>query len=67
MTNTEKQIVAILDGPALVGGVPFRLIQFADGSGQVQSWRNQRGWVPGGCTLKELALATPCDNPEGAR
>ena len=44
MTNTERQIVAVIDGPGLVGGVPRRLVEFAEGSGQVQSWR-QPTWV----------------------
>ena len=64
-SKSEKSFT-VLDGPALVGGVPRRLIQFADSRGRVESFVDGT-WVPGGCTLKELTLATPCADPEGAR
>ena len=55
-------------GPVLLTAGRCGVVQFADGSGQAQRRRSQSGhWLPGGCTLKELALATPCADPEGAR
>ena len=42
----------------LVDGAPTRMIEFADGSGRVESFVNG-AWVPGGCTLKEFAMGTP--------
>jgi hypothetical protein len=50
----------------LVGGVPCRLIQFADGSGRVESLVNG-AWGRSICTLKEFAMGTPVANSEGAR
>jgi hypothetical protein len=44
----------------LVGGVPCRLIEFADGSGKVESFVNG-AWGPAVCTLKEFAMGTPAD------
>ena len=41
--NTEKQIVAVVVPPCSVDGVPRRLVEFADGSGAVQSWRRALG------------------------
>ena len=66
MTNTEKQIVAVVGGTVLVDGIPRRLAEFADGSGQVQSWRNGH-WVPGGCDVKDVLMGTNCDSPGAAR
>ena len=66
MTNTENPVVSVTVPPCSVDGVPRRLVEFADGSGQVQSWRNGH-WVPGGCDVKDVLMGTNCDNPETAR
>jgi hypothetical protein len=60
--TTERQVVAVTVEPCLVDGIPRRLVEFADGSGAVQSWRGSE-WMPGGCSVKDVLMATPCADP----
>ena len=61
--NSENPVVSVIGSCVLVGGVAHRLVEFADGSGRVESFVNG-AWVPGGCTVKELLMGTPCADPE---
>jgi hypothetical protein len=61
--NTEKQIVRVVVPPCSVDGVPRRLVEFDDGSGAVQSWRQGR-WEPGGCSVKDVLMGSHTYDPE---
>jgi hypothetical protein len=50
----------VIFGPSVVdSGVIARVVQRADGSGFVQTWRKGVGWVKGGAALDEFLLARP--------
>ena len=63
--NSENSVVRVAVGPVLVDGGPMRLVQFADGSGQVQSWV-YGNWKRGGGDVRDVLMGTPCNDPEGA-
>lgn len=63
--NSENPVVRVVTGPVMVEGAPSRAVELADGSGRVESWVNDR-WVPGGATWKEVAMGTPCADPEAS-
>lgn len=62
MTSTEKQIVRVALGPVLVDGGYMRLVEFADGSGQVQSLV-YGNWQQGGGDAKDVLTGTPAADP----
>jgi hypothetical protein len=41
----------------------MRLVELADRSGRVESWRHGR-WTPGGCDMKDVLTGTPIPDPE---
>ena len=65
--NLGNIVMRVVDGPVRVDGAPSRLVQLADGWGRVETWHPiQKRWKPGGATLHEVLLGTPCDDPEAA-
>lgn len=67
MTNTEKLTVTrVITPPSFVDGGICRVVELSDGGGRVESWIKGRGWVPGGATLKEVAMGSHAPDPEGA-
>jgi hypothetical protein len=61
--NTDNPVIRVVDGPVRVDGVPMRLVELADRSGRVESWRHGR-WTPGGCDMKDVLTGTPIPDPE---
>ena len=53
-----QTIAAILEGPGLTDeGAIGRVVKFADGTGEVQTYRIGQGWVMGGTDLGSLSTA----------
>ena len=66
--NLRNIVMRVDVGPVWVDGAPSRLVQLADGWGRVETWYPmQKRWKPGGATLHEVLLGTPCDDPEAIR
>jgi hypothetical protein len=61
--NSKNPVVSVIKPPRRVDGGICRVVELADGKGSVESWING-AWVPGGATLKEVAMGTPCADPE---
>jgi hypothetical protein len=49
-----------------IDGGAYRWIKFADGSGRVEAWTD-KGWEPGGASLREIADAPPVSPMFAAR
>ena len=57
-----QTIVAIIEGPGLTDeGAIGRVVKFADGTGEVQTYREGQGWVMGGTDLGSLSTAGGVD------
>jgi len=61
--NPKNQVVSVIKPPRRVNGGICRVVELGDGKDRVESWING-AWVPGGATLKEAAMGTPCADPE---
>lgn len=55
-----KKIKRLSDDPVNLGGRLGRIVEFEDGSAQVETWGGtSRGWVPGGTDVAEIMGAAP--------
>jgi len=61
--NSKNPVVSVIKPPCRVDEGICRVVELGDGKGRVESWINGT-WVPGGATLKEIAMGTPCADPE---
>jgi hypothetical protein len=55
-TKCEKRVIA---GPSRIDGRVSRVVEFADGSGRIESWKPGVGWVEGGASFDEFIMAAP--------
>ena len=52
-----KKIVRLVHAPSITEtGVIARIVQFEDGSGQVQTYGKRDGWQKGGTTIMSLVV-----------
>lgn len=59
-------LLKIIEPPSLMeGGAIARVVQFADGSGRVETWCGKE-WVPGGTKLSEFFTVRPASAIEMA-
>jgi hypothetical protein len=65
MNSESLTVVRVITPPCRVDGGVCRVVELSDGGGRVESWIKGRGWVPGGATLKEVAMGSPTADPEG--
>jgi hypothetical protein len=62
-TKSEKRVIA---GPSRIDGGVSRIVEFADGSGRIESWKPGVGWVgQGGCPARRWQHASPLGGSAG--
>ncbi len=63
-----KKIVAIIQGPSITEtGRIGRVVEFADGSGQTQTYGPRDGWQRGGVSVLSMFTAEPADRSNLAK
>lgn len=55
MTPEKRKVLA---AGKIDGGVS-RWVELPNGSGMVETWKPGEGWVPGGASIDEFAMAPP--------